>query len=557
MPLLGPDGEPISSSKFNKKAKPPILGERLGSWAGEEVRLLMLPGGGAIQFDLSRLTLTDFRQMKEHYQINASLAVLTFMLHQMEWHIECEDKKARDFYEETMRKVWTRLVRAKSQAFWAGFSPNILQWENDLPNRRVVLDKVKDLIPEECYVNWKVIDGYSPPGTNMKPKIKIFDGIRQDFWPYPIPVANSYWYPLLMENGDYYGRKLLKPAFVSWFFSLLLHLFANRYYERFGEPVPVGRAPFDEDVELEGTSMRGNVAMEQILRSIRNRSVAVLPSQKTPVTDAETNPDYDYQIEYLESQMRGADFERYMTRLDEEMSLALFTPILLMRTADVGSYNLGVGHMKVYLWMLNAISDDWKTYIDKYILRPMRDFNFGVNAEMPEIKFRRLGVENGDLVRDLINTLVSGGKLKLDVRELGEMAGLTMEQVGELVIDQPEPAEPGSESEPEIERGEQTKPPDNAIRDVTNKIYTRVYPQARAGIQSQDFSNLSLGFQRQFEDTLVTLGYTDATQRTQKFYAQVESYYQNLASISEHKTTDTFMQTFRAGMDFALEGALN
>jgi hypothetical protein len=52
--------------------------------------------------------------------------------------------------------------------------------------------------------------------------------------------------------------------------------------------------------------------------------------------------------------MRGADFERYMTRLDEEMSIGLFTPILLLRTADVGSYNLGQGHMQIYLWMLNA-----------------------------------------------------------------------------------------------------------------------------------------------------------------------------------------------------------
>jgi hypothetical protein len=51
-----------------------------------------------------------------------------------------------------------------------------------------------------------------------------------------------------MQNGDYYGKKLLRPAFTSWFFSMLVHLFANRYYERFGEPTPVGRAPFDDEI---------------------------------------------------------------------------------------------------------------------------------------------------------------------------------------------------------------------------------------------------------------------------------------------------------------------
>ena len=51
-----------------------------------------------------------------------------------------------------------------------------------------------------------------------------------------------------MENGNYYGRKLLNACFTPWYFSTLIHLFANRYYERFGEPIPIGRAPFDEDV---------------------------------------------------------------------------------------------------------------------------------------------------------------------------------------------------------------------------------------------------------------------------------------------------------------------
>jgi len=561
MQLLGPDGKAISSATYqNKKAKPPIIGEKLGSWAGEDIRILMLPGGSAIQFDLSRLTLTDYRQMKDHYQINASLAVLTFMLHQIEWHIECEDSKIRDHCTENMEKIWTRLVRAKSQAFWAGYAPNVLQWENDVEGRRVILDKVKDLIPEECTVNWKEVDGYAPPNTNMKPKLKVYDGIRQDFWPYPYPVDNSYWYPLLMENGNYYGRNLLKPAFVPWFFSLLVHLFANRYYERFGEPTPIGRAPFDENVDMDGVSMPGNKAMELIISSLRNRSTVVMPNQKTPVSESETNPDFDYNLEYLESQMRGADFERYLTRLDEEMSLAMFTPILLLRTADVGSYNLGVGHMKIWLWMLNAIADDWKLYIDKYILTRMRDFNFGVNAALPEIKFRRLGVENGELVRDIINIMLNAGMIKMDVRELGEMAGLTLEQTDVLTVPQPAPSTgaPG-EKKPSgtPKRGDS---PSKNMTDLTEKIYNRVYRQARTCLERN--GNLEgfdpeMGFSRQFEDSLVAEGFQDASRRTTAFYGQVEHFTDALVETEIYDETDRFMQTFRVGLDMALEGALN
>ena len=149
-----------------------------------------------------------------------------------------------------------------------------------------------------------------------------------------VPPENCFWYALLMESGDHYGRKLLKPAFPSWFFSQIIHLYVNRYFERFGEPIPVGRAPFDAEIDDgSGGTISGKAAMENVLEGIRNRAIVTLPSDRT------NNPqggktDYEFTIEYLESQMRGADFERYLQRLDEEMSLGIFTPVLLYRTAD-------------------------------------------------------------------------------------------------------------------------------------------------------------------------------------------------------------------------------
>ena len=118
-----------------------------------------------------------------------------------------------------------------------------------------IIDKFKDLPPEVCSVNWKSVDGWVPPNEpwRVPPKIKIYDGFKQFHYgrtlgesgaggtgSWPIPVDNTLWYPLMMENGDFYGRKLLRPAFPAWFFSNLMHLFSNRYYERFGEPTPSG-----------------------------------------------------------------------------------------------------------------------------------------------------------------------------------------------------------------------------------------------------------------------------------------------------------------------------
>ena len=450
--LVDARGNPLSSAQF-KKSKPPILGEKFGNWAGrDEIFYTRAPwGGGFLQFDLSKLTVQDYRAMRDHYQVQASLSVLTFMLHQLDYTIVSDNKKIADFCQYAMDKIWTRLVRGMSQAFWAGYSPMVLQWENDVEGRRVELAKVKDLVPEECEVNWKEVDGYVPPGQPraVPPKIKVYDGIKQWGYPYPIPVENSLWYPVLSENGDYYGRKLLRSAFQPYFFSLLLHLFANRYYERFGEPVPIGRAPYDAEVDVNGESIKGNVAMQQILSNIRNRSVVVLPD------DRDDKGNFDYQVEYLESQMRGADFERYMTRLDEEISLALFTPLLVLRTADVGSYNLGTGQTQVYLWMLNAISGDWAEYINKYVLKPMKNYNFGEKAPSAEIRFRKLGTQQQETLRAVLSDMVRAGRVTVNLEDLGQAVGMRLEEVREVT--EP-PADPTGDPEGDPEQDPEADP---------------------------------------------------------------------------------------------------
>jgi hypothetical protein len=54
---------------------------------------------------------------------------------------------------------------------------------------------------------------------------------------------------------------------------MMLHLFANRYYERFGEPTPIGRAPMDDDVVLNprrnSTTIELADYMLQMLQNIR------------------------------------------------------------------------------------------------------------------------------------------------------------------------------------------------------------------------------------------------------------------------------------------------
>lgn len=910
--ILGPDGRPTQSQDY-RKAEPPRTNDKFGIWSGPNAphQILSLPGGGLLQFDLERLTLNDYRQMRGHYQVNASLTLLTFMMHQLDWRIECEDKKIKEELEFQLSQVWTRLIRGLSQAYWAGYSPMALEYENDVTGRRVRLDKVKDLIPEDCSVHWKEVEGYAPPGR-MRPKHYIYDGIEQWGLNYPIPVENTLWYPLLMESGNYYGRKLLKPSFPAYFFSILLHLFANRYFERFGEPLPIGRAPFDDNVEIGGQTMGGREAMEQVLSAIRNRSVVVLPSDREPTTS-----EYEYQLEYLEcvdleteiftqegwksydqlevgeqvltldhesglsgwqpveavnvhevedrevvrmegtthsslttlnhrwpvvhqylrggswvgerewrdtehlnssdrvpicaehsdfpkepkydddfvelvawywtegytfatgnyvsisqksypdrirgalarlfgpasnafprsggngtdgvprwretsrandpdsrtfflsydatkplsavapdrivsydfllsltrpqlslfmevslladgnvtdrqtflmqkdrrkaerfqfvctllghatsiyplsdkrhddyvmwvvsvrrsasvnpvtahrgngpfkiwrerytgkvwcpttpngtwlarrrgtvyftgnSQMRGADFERYMNRLDEEISLGMFTPVLLFRTADVGSYNLGVQHMQVWMWMLNALAGDLKEYLEHYLLERLKAINFSPRAPKVTWRYRKMGKEHVETIRAVVTELLRDQRLQVgDYEELGQYVGLDLKEVRQLAGDDEDGDEGGDEdgdpqvdprvgrsregaTRPRTERGRAISAGRSVVEDVVRRIEGQ-YQKAkgRGALASGNFTP-KLGFRGKFRAALEAhLDDAEAQRVTECVYHATQAWVDEALEVSGAWEGGGFPEALRSVMGRELERTL-
>lgn len=568
MSLLGPNGRPVGeymagkAGITNKKAPPPKTGEAFGNWAGREFAYTELPGGGVVQFDLTKLTTADFRNMRDHYQVNASLAVLSFFQHQSDWHIECENEKIAAHVEENLRRIWTQLNRSLSTANWAGHSPNVLQWENDINGRTVQLDKIKDLAPEECEINWKLVDGWAPP-DRTPPKFKVYDGIKQFGQPgWPIPVENSLWYPMLMEHGDHYGRKLLRPAFQSWFFSILVHLFANRYYERFGEPTPVGRAPFDEETSPDGTTtVRGNVYMAQQIQQLRSRSIVVLPNDKSQV-GSNGSMEYDYDLEYLESQMRGADFERYMTRLDEEISIATFTPILLLRTADVGSYNLGQGHERIYQMMINAMNADRKMYIDKYIIRKMINYNFGVNAPNAYISFRKMGNTDAAMLKEVIVALINRGSAKIDLNELGQAVGMTLTEVDGTLQPPPTPEDGQDAPDPATDDADASNTAANRRESfaVAKEIGDRVRGQVEASFRVNDWSRpLNMGFKRKMEKALASDGYSRSPiAATNEMYGNLDHWLGDVTSSmkpSEFSGPDEFMAMFENVLNHEIANA--
>ena len=546
--LVDPQGRPLTYAAAKEKIVSPRVGDAFGQWAGRDSVYLNMPGGAVMQFDLSRLTLADFRGMRHNYQLGASLNVLTFVMHQIDWSIDCENQEIKDLIEHDLTQNWTPLVRALSQSFWAGYSPIAVNYKN-ARDGYIRIDKFKDLVPEECRIKWEKIEGWAPAGK-PKPIIYRFDGMYQNNS--EIPVENTLWYPLLMENGDHYGRKLLKPAFPSWFFSQLIHLFANRYFERFGEPLPVGRARFDDEVDMgDGTVVNGKKAMEAIVNTIRNRAAVVLPSDRDPNTK-----EYDYDIEFLESQMRGADFERYLSRLDEEMSLAVFTPVLLFRTADVGSYNLGQAHLRIFQQVLNAIAGDFQFYIQNYIVDRLRVLNFGQDSPEARWVYRRQGGGDVETYKELMNQLVSTGRAGPDLEELAAIVGLTFKEFEQVT--EP-PAEPLDNQDPENDPNDPNEPTEQDPKQDPVKARRTITPVLSEAVEraSREYGKGSqrpaVGYRKRVVTELRRAGWDpdDAESAASAVYARINGFVSDVAEAG--LSADEFHAALRRVTDEAIE----
>lgn len=562
-----------------RKADPPKTGDAFNYTEWGDQSLLQMPGSTTLMFDVSKLTTSDFRAMRWHPQVNASLSVMSFMIHQMDWRIECEDQKIADVVEENLRLIWTRLIRAMSQSFWAGYSPSILEWENTQDGKHIFVSKIKDLYPEECQVNWKEVESsYRPPNAfnTIVPKVKVFDGMKKHGLGYPIPPEHTFWYPLMMENGDYTGRKLLKAAFQPWYFSLLIHLYSNRYFERFGEPVPIGRAPFNDDFPIKQTDgstavITGKQAMEQILMNLRSRGIVVLPSDRDPTASTGGGrSEYEYDIEYLESQMRGADFERYLARLDEEISLSIFTPMLLMRSGSVGSNNLGVQHTQTFLWMLNALAGDMKEYIDRYIVERIKAYNFTPNAPKCEWVPKKMGKENVETLRAIISQMISGGMVQADIDQLGEALGLTLKEVRQVTDPQAgvtnDPNAPANaDGVDNRDRSGRVRAGDGKPRSVGEPLATgrqiaaRVREQAAKQFREGTFGAqpMSMGYRRRFVESLEAEGLDTHTAEaaTDAVYRKMEGWLKTATALGadEFAGPEDFVELFARRMTTEIE----
>jgi len=356
-----------------------------------------------------------YRKISKHYQVAAALAVIGYSIQQIDWFIQTDDKEQKKILTYSIEKIWNRLIRSASKAFTYGYSPNVKVFtlENIDGKNYIIYKKIKDLNPSDCTVKvdkWGNFDGF------IYKKDEALDSKE-------VSPEYCFWYVNAMENGNHYGESMLKNIYKPWWRSEKIHEFANRYYERFGEPLVIGRAPTGQKVkDSDGRIRSAQELMDSVIGAIRSHSSVQLPSDRNT-----ESKEYNYDLKYLESQMRGFDFENYLGRQDMEIFRGLFLGDTVYGGGSGGSYALGATQMETLYTNLMGIMDNIVDYVNLYILPQLIEYNFSGNKNAT-FTYKPLSVDQKKNIHEMIMELIKAGKLRPNIKQLETRSGITLEE---------------------------------------------------------------------------------------------------------------------------------
>jgi len=368
-----------------------------------------------IKYNASLISLETYRKMSKHYQVKAAIKTIGYSLQQIDWFIQADNETVRNVSTIAIDKIWNRLIRAISKSFIYGFSPCIKVFTVEKINGKdyVIYKRIKDMKPSDCTVKVDKWGNYN--GFYYKKGQPISEAT--------VASEYSFWYTNDMEDGNLYGQSLLEGVYKPWWYSEKLYQFANRYYERFGEPLSIGRYPTGGKTKNSSGALKGaDEVMKMLVEGIKNHSSVTLPSDKDDKSDK-----YLYDLSYLESQMRGFDFENYFKRLDMAIFRGILIPNLMFGGDTGGSYALGSAQMASFYTKLMGIMDNVVDYVNLYVLPQIIEYNFEKNRKA-KFTYQPLSADAKKNIQEMIMQLIKGGKISPDLGQLEERSGFKLEE---------------------------------------------------------------------------------------------------------------------------------
>jgi len=235
-----------------------------------------------------------------------------------------------------------------------------------------------------------------------------YAGLRQPHMDGPIPPEKTFVMTLNKEWGNLYGRGRLDAAYEPWYWSSIIYMFANRYFERKADPVIKAHGPAEIRPNPETGAEENTLdALNDSLASLRSSGSIALPDER------DEHGDRRWDVEYLLDDQRGEMFRKYIEHLDAKKLRALFVPERsLTQDGSVGSQAAARQYADTFLLMEAGLLQDIVGQVNAFVLRPLVEVNFGPAALDDGLRLATTGIsrQNEEILADVLRLAVEAEK---------------------------------------------------------------------------------------------------------------------------------------------------
>lgn len=365
-----------------------------------------------LTYNPDTITVRTYLEMEDDAQIKAVFTLIKAPLQKVVWSIGCDDQDIANFVRIVLEPLWLGLINNMCTALQFGHQAFEKVWEEK--NGRWQYSGFLDLHPDSVRYKkgergvFNGIEQYTTKGTVFIPPEKSFVFTNEKRW------------------GNPYGRSKFRSAYMYWFIDKYTYDFENQYFERYANPILWGQAPSGKSqTGTSESSQRSNISLLfDLLKDAKNAGIIVTPSDVDAITHQKK-----WIVQFLEAQRRGADYRSRHEYLDLMKARAIFAPELVFSAPYAGSsYALAREHATIFMSAEEAMLQEVKNHVQKYIIPQLIRYNFGKNAPLATWDYESIAPETRTLLRDLVMAMVAGDIIRPDPDWISKTIGIKLRE---------------------------------------------------------------------------------------------------------------------------------
>lgn len=370
------------------------------------------------KFQPKKVSVVDRLLMRTDPDVAFGTAVLRGPIINAEYSVEGEDPLIAAFVQTVIDQHFPQIARAASLAPGLGYQVIEKVWkaaplsvdvaDEDGGNKTTkkfpvawTFSKFKSIDPRTLVLHvdpatdeW---DGvmqyvYFAPGQGSQPPMGLVGTERVALWTF--------------RKEDVFGRltglPLYDQAYIPWWDKSATAIYANRYYETYGSPVPIGRADAEGRLNVDGSVIDGFTFMGQGLASYKNGNALVLPSDRD-----EVSKQFLYDIEFKELTKGGESFVAYLNYKAQQILQGLWTPQRIAQAS--GGSHLGSKEPQVQAEQMQEFHEEilkeFFAFLNEQTVEPLGRYNFPADQwEASKTKVVPSGISAGQraLYKDIL-----------------------------------------------------------------------------------------------------------------------------------------------------------